>query len=135
MRTCGIKKRICIVPGCRKLATKNRKICGRHIAKKRRYGNIHAFTIRTNDYPFCPLRLKGDYWVTKINRKWNYVHRVVMGHYLGRPLKSSEIVHHGPMGKRYNNITNLSLTTRSEHIILDRSKIHKKAMDAGIEPF
>jgi len=38
-----------------------------------------------------------------------------MEHYLGRRLKSNEIVHHKDEDKRNNDINNLELITRSEH--------------------
>ncbi|MDP4117648.1 MAG: HNH endonuclease [Bacillota bacterium] len=43
------------------------------------------------------------------------VHRLVMEEKLGRPLTSSEIVHHGDEDKQNNDPENLELTTRSKH--------------------
>src|SRR3990167_7721480 len=43
-------------------------------------------------------------------------HRRVMEEYLGRKLKSSEIVHHINHNKIDNRIENLMIVTRSEHV-------------------
>lgn len=42
-------------------------------------------------------------------------HRYVMEQYLGRKLKSDEIVHHIDENKNNNNIENLKVMTKSEH--------------------
>ena len=42
-------------------------------------------------------------------------HRLVMSEFLGRPLLSSEDVHHKDMDKTNNDISNLELLTRSQH--------------------
>lgn len=52
------------------------------------------------------------------------LHRYVMECFLGRPLLSSELVHHKD-GDRFNNdIKNLEITTRKEHAI--KHQIGKK---------
>lgn len=45
-----------------------------------------------------------------------YEHRLVMEEELGRPLKSSEIVHHIDGNKKNNHPDNLMIMTRSEHM-------------------
>lgn len=47
-------------------------------------------------------------------------HRIVMEEYLGRQLSSDEIIHHIDGDKRNNNIDNLQIVTRAEHIAIHR---------------
>lgn len=47
---------------------------------------------------------------------WVLEHRYQMALYLGRPLASSEIVHHKDHDKTNNDISNLEMTTRGEHM-------------------
>lgn len=52
-------------------------------------------------------------------------HRKVMQEYLGRELTSDEIVHHIDGNKLNNDISNLVLTTRSEHIEEHRDDLNR----------
>ena len=53
-------------------------------------------------------------------------HRRVMEEYLGRELTSNEIVHHIDGNKLNNDISNLVLTTRANHL-----KIHREDLEQG----
>lgn len=49
-------------------------------------------------------------------------HRVVMEEVIGRPLLSSEIVHHKNENKADNNPSNLAILTRAEHVVVHHAK-------------
>jgi hypothetical protein len=66
---------------------------------------------------------KGDYIYAVVKNhpkatKNGYVllHRVVMENYLGRLLNENEVVHHKDENKKNNNIDNLELMDRVEHV-------------------
>lgn len=52
-------------------------------------------------------------------------HRIVMENILGRPLSSTEIVHHKDHDKRNNDPDNLELTNRSNHAKMHIENIQK----------
>lgn len=51
-----------------------------------------------------------------VNGKQIRTHRYVMQKHLGRELRSNEIVHHIDGNKANNDISNLEIVSRSEHI-------------------
>lgn len=53
------------------------------------------------------------------------VHRKIMEEHLGRKLKDNEIVHHKDMNKLNNDINNLQIVSRSEHIKLHQDYLKK----------
>ena len=61
-----------------------------------------------------------SYKCITINGKQVRLHRVLMEAYIGRKLKSWELVHHNDGDKHNNELSNLSITTRSIHM-----KTHK----------
>lgn len=67
---------------------------------------------------YVAVRVPPDHphaWGAHDEVKYAYEHIVVMEAHLGRPLREDETVHHGPKGKRCNEIGNLAVKTRSEH--------------------
>lgn len=71
--------------------------------------------------------INGDgYLVNCEDRNNRYlVHRKVMENYLGRKLRPDEIVHHKDKNKLNNDISNLEIVTRSEHIKLHREDLNR----------
>jgi hypothetical protein len=47
---------------------------------------------------------------------WVLEHRYIMAVYLGRPLTRKEIIHHKDHNKSNNDVSNLELTTRGDHM-------------------
>ena len=67
---------------------------------------------------------KDGYIIHCINGKDVPEHRIVMENHLGRKLKSEEIIHHIDKDHGNNNIDNLQIVTRSEHM-----KLHREELD------
>lgn len=57
------------------------------------------------------------------SKNYKAEHRLVMEQCLGRPLRSDEIVHHKDGNKQNNDISNLEIVTRAEHIEIHRSEL------------
>lgn len=54
-----------------------------------------------------------------------FAHRKVMEEHLGRKLSSNEIVHHIDGDKSNNDISNLMVVSRAEHLNIHRHRLHK----------
>lgn len=65
-----------------------------------------------------------NYVQSSFDGKTRRKHQIIMEQYIGRPLKSDEVVHHIDGNKRNNDISNLLLTTRSQH-----ARIHSKELN------
>lgn len=60
---------------------------------------------------------KGYRWIT-VDGEYEFEHRAVASKFLGRPLHKKELVHHINGDKLDNRIENLSIVTRSEHMLI-----------------
>ena len=75
-----------------------------------------------------PRVQKNGYVTLSIGNKRQYVHRMVMEAYLGRPLANDECVHHINGDRTDNRIENLMLIKKDEH-----SRFHAKERNFGCE--
>jgi len=60
--------------------------------------------------------INSDYKTIQVNKKQVRLHRYIMEEFLGRKLSSNEVVHHKDGNKLNNDIDNLEVLTRSEHL-------------------
>lgn len=100
------KKRICSITNCGKDHT-GLGYCVRHLAQFKRHGRI------LSDDELTPLYRSKDrngyIRITEPNKPQVMEHRIVMSEFIGRPLLSTETVHHLNGIKDDNRIENLEL--------------------------
>lgn len=65
---------------------------------------------------------KDGYILLYIDGETKRLHRYIMEQYIGRKLKSSEIIHHKDGNKLNNNISNLEIITHKDHNKLHNPK-------------
>lgn len=133
-RNCAIRhkwpKRLC--PECGKQVIKTDCIhCSRACsssAKMKANAARRAAYHPTGDHP-------QGYRMGRVNRRKVLEHRYVMEQHLGRPLKPDELVHHIDGNKQNNDISNLALTSQTEHrkihTIAFRDETHKECTRCG----
>ena len=95
---------------------------------------------RTRKIRFLPIgsrrqRKDSGYWEVKYQEsgKWMLEHRWVVQQAIGRPLKTSEHVHHLDGNKSNNALENLQLLTASEHMSLTGRDLARKGL--GLHQF
>jgi len=84
-----------------------RKVWVPQIGTERLVGG-YAQVFVGNDFPGVP------------KSGWMYKHRLVMQKYLGRPLKSWEVIHHKDRNKLNNEVSNLKVLSHVEHPVCIR---------------
>lgn len=98
-----------------KFYTTRHDFCSRKCAKEYRKENYKHKLYIENGY-ICR-------YINGYNKKGNVKeHRYIMEQYLGRKLKSNEVVHHIDGNRENNDIKNLQVMTRGEHSKLHREK-------------
>lgn len=89
--------------------------CNGKIIGKFRIGPEGAKRVNSDGYVVVKLGIDNQFY-SMSRHGWVLEHRLVMAQHLGRPLKSSEFVHHKPPGiKDDNRYENLILTTSKRH--------------------
>lgn len=104
------------------------KYCAKHlnrsfaaVCKK-----IEKLKLKKN-YKYNYISSQGYLVDSTVRNNKKLIHRQVMESYLGRKLRSNEIVHHIDGNKLNNDISNLCILSRSEHAKLhDNLGIYKK---------
>lgn len=103
----------CSIVDCNKKHTA-RGLCQMHYRRWKLYGDAEKIMntgIQTDQYGYVKIRTeKGD----GANGKYEYEHRLVMEHMLGRKLLSEESVHHINGNRSDNRIENLELWSKGQ---------------------
>lgn len=68
------------------------------------------------------------------SKKRKYIHRIIMENFIGRELTINETVHHIDGNKLNNDIKNLEILTRSEHLRLHAIKNKLGKNRIGLSP-
>lgn len=115
----------CSVYNCEKPSSR-KGYCGMHYQRLLRYGDLNYKTpesvrIANNRSAQPRLGILKEKSYKKLNGR--HEHRVVMEKFIGRKLKSSEIVHHIDGNRHNNKIENLQVMSQKEHIELHRKEL------------
>lgn len=120
-------KATCRMPGCDRLRETHRSdYCGTHMQRVRRYGNPDAVTsedVRRDRSRDAQLARVTSVKPTSYRKLFGrHEHRRVMESALGRALGRDEVVHHIDGNRHNNELGNLRVMSRIDHIRLHQSQ-------------
>lgn len=91
-------------------------LCRHHYEAQKQHGDPCALRrLGCDKLKSVIVRSKHGYLVSVVNGKLRRIHRMIMEHHIGRPLKPWEVVHHKDGNKCNNRLRNLEIMLTNAH--------------------